>query len=99
MAESRQFNRNYGYSPCDVKIVKQINRKYRKVEVITKVSAMSKLMSLFILLFSSHLMAGETCTPQDDLIISSERTGVIEDLNTPLNNLVCTGKIKEKKFD
>jgi hypothetical protein len=60
---------------------------------------MLKLMSFFILLFSSHLMAGETCTPQGDLIISSERTGAIEALNTPLNNLVCTGKIREESFN
>lgn len=44
-------------------------------------------------------MAGETCTPQGDLIISSERTGAIEALNTPLNNLVCTGKIREESFN
>lgn len=44
-------------------------------------------------------MAAETCTPQGDLIISSERTGAIEALNTPLNNLVCTGKIREESFN
>lgn len=60
---------------------------------------MLKLKSLFILFFAFQVSAGETCTPQGDLIISSSSIGDVEDLSVPLNNLVCTPKLSEVKFE
>jgi len=50
-------------------------------------------------LIAFQVSAGETCTPQGDLIISSTKIGDVEDLSVPLNNLVCTPKLAEVKFE